>query len=530
MPPLPSGHYAPAVSDGAKMARILPTAGRIAGTIGRASNAIGWIQMAYEGVMSGVDFVMNPENNSVRWQEKAPTIDATGSTTANPDGCYLQLEQQKWSGNLAKITNNFKNFVGATRYKVTAIRATTYHLEMWGDGLYWDRYVDCNALQLKSGEIPLNDVASQMQAKADAGNAEAQAVINQAVQGMINSNDPAIAQALNSAMAVPVPDAPDQPLPDETDDPDTSPNAPAITPHPGLPTTAPNDPAQPAEPANDPEYDPKKDPSTVPVRPVTPTNPDGTPMPVTNPAKKPDGSPNPSYDPAKDPWGRPVSPTNPDGSPMPVTNPAKKPDGSPNPAYDPHKDPYGRPVTPVNPDGSPMPVTNPATNPDGTPNPSYNPQKDPWGRPVTTPVTNPTTNPSSKPSSSNSPKFELPPFCSWASKVCAWIDWTKEKESEIEKGIKSEWDKVVKWFTDKPDDDKSDDDKPENKPKVDTQVSFGGACPSNAISSYYLPYIGSVSFTLFDWSKWCSDLSTYVRPVVILLFSYFSVLVFRSGS
>lgn len=65
-------------------------------------------------------------------------------------------------------------------------------------------------------------------------------------------------------------------------------------------------------------------------------------------------------------------------------------------------------------DKEPEFITDPTTG-EQVPNPNYNP------------------NPNSGSDTGSSFKFELPAFCDYASIVCDWIDWTKEKPDEEEK-------------------------------------------------------------------------------------------------
>lgn len=63
------------------------------------------------------------------------------------------------------------------------------------------------------------------------------------------------------------------------------------------------------------------------------------------------------------------------------------------------------------------------TQPAPTDNPT--PSKDTDNNPNSNPQTNPKTEPKPKPKDDGG-GFELPPFCSWASHVCKFIDWFKE--------------------------------------------------------------------------------------------------------
>lgn len=112
--------------------------------------------------------------------------------------------------------------------------------------------------------------------------------------------------------------------------------------------------------------------------------------------------------------------------------------------------------------------------------------------------------PASTPKPTDSKPFELPAFCDWAKPVCDFIDWVKKEDDE-------------------PTELDISNDVPT---PTDTNISFGGMCPPNAEINVRIPY-ANINATLFDWSKWCYNLETFVKPVIILLAAYFSVLIFR---
>lgn len=89
--------------------------------------------------------------------------------------------------------------------------------------------------------------------------------------------------------------------------------------------------------------------------------------------------------------------------------------------------------------------------------------------------------------------------------------------------VKTTYDDFVKPGDNEP----TELDIPNNVPTpTDTNISFGGMCPPNAEINVRIPY-SSINATLFDWSEWCYNLETFVKPVIILLAAYFSVLIFR---
>ena len=89
--------------------------------------------------------------------------------------------------------------------------------------------------------------------------------------------------------------------------------------------------------------------------------------------------------------------------------------------------------------------------------------------------------------------------------------------------VKTTYDEFVKPADDEP----TQLDIPDNLPTpTDTNLRFGGMCPPNAEINVRIPF-ATINATLFDWSKWCYNLETFVKPVIILLAAYFSVLIFR---
>lgn len=89
--------------------------------------------------------------------------------------------------------------------------------------------------------------------------------------------------------------------------------------------------------------------------------------------------------------------------------------------------------------------------------------------------------------------------------------------------VKTTYDEFVKPGDNEP----TELDIPNNVPTpTDTNIRFGGMCPPNAEINVRIPF-ATINATLFDWSKWCYNLDTFVKPVIILLAAYFSVLIFR---
>lgn len=114
--------------------------------------------------------------------------------------------------------------------------------------------------------------------------------------------------------------------------------------------------------------------------------------------------------------------------------------------------------------------------------------------------------------------------------ITDFINWFKGKFTALYDMIAEFFDWVKTTYDDfvKPGDNEPTElDIPSNVPTpTDTNIRFGGMCPPNAEINVRIPF-ASINATLFDWSKWCYNLDTFVKPVIILLAAYFSVLIFR---
>lgn len=114
------------------------------------------------------------------------------------------------------------------------------------------------------------------------------------------------------------------------------------------------------------------------------------------------------------------------------------------------------------------------TTPKPDPNPNPNPNPDPG--------TTPTPNPNPNPNNGSTTTFELPPFCDYASIVCDWIDWTKEKPEEEE-----------------PEEEEQINDKGIFDREFDIKFDFEKNCPPDYVFNFETKYIaGSYRFT-FNW-------------------------------
>ena len=163
----------------------------------------------------------------------------------------------------------------------------------------------------------------------------------------------------------------------------------------------------------------------------------------------------------------------------PDVYPDKAPNTRPNP------NPYELP----NPNPEIKPTPNP--NPEIKPNPNPNDKTDPTIKDEKTP-------------------FELPAFCSWAGKVCEWIDWTKERP-ELQ-----------------------DEDVPEKNIKVKLPQEFdkdyiktNAQCPSDIVREINTGF--AINKLVFEMSPICDFVGTYIKPVIMFI-SYLSALLTISNA
>lgn len=197
------------------------------------------------------------------------------------------------------------------------------------------------------------------------------------------------------------------------------------------------------EPANDPEYNPN-DKKTDKPKPVLPIHPQETPNPKTNPKTEPTTQPDPKPD------------------PKPNTKPQPKPD----PKSDPQKAPNNDPKPNV--ESQPKP----GSNNDPKPN-----QED-----------------------KQSPNFELPAFCDWAT-----------------------------WFC-------KDDTKPDDNTKVEVKeldfdyeaiarrpyIVLPKTCPANPTFSFDMPFVAQKLSLDFPLHLFCQAFAMF--KIVVILFGYIKAL------
>lgn len=117
------------------------------------------------------------------------------------------------------------------------------------------------------------------------------------------------------------------------------------------------------------------------------------------------------------------------------------------------------------------------------------------------------------------PSFELPAFCGWASIVC-----------EIPVLMKEYWGKAVnavsEFFTPNKNENTEVDIEniANNVQPTDTTVRFGGGCPADISLANFSFYGQQVNWD-FSFRQICDFLSTWVKPVVITMATFSSILI-----
>lgn len=90
-------------------------------------------------------------------------------------------------------------------------------------------------------------------------------------------------------------------------------------------------------------------------------------------------------------------------------------------------------------------------------------------------------------------------------------------------GILSSITSLADWFKADPEQKDNEVDIPDVPlPEPNTDISFGGSCPADLSVNFNL-YGTSTDFVLMPFSKFCPLLSTFVKPTLIVLGSFFAV-------
>ena len=105
--------------------------------------------------------------------------------------------------------------------------------------------------------------------------------------------------------------------------------------------------------------------------------------------------------------------------------------------------------------------------------------------------------------------FELPAFCSWATKVCDFIDWVKSDPRPADDGTLSESTKDYDW----------------QSKANGSYVNFGGSCPAPV--QIPISYMGASTDLTISYTPFC-QFATMIKPAVILS-AYIAGLMIISG-
>lgn len=105
--------------------------------------------------------------------------------------------------------------------------------------------------------------------------------------------------------------------------------------------------------------------------------------------------------------------------------------------------------------------------------------------------------------------FELPAFCSWATKVCDFIDWVKSDPRPAHDGTLSESTKDYDW----------------QSKANGSYVNFGGSCPAPV--QIPISYMGASTDLTISYTPFC-QFATMIKPAVILS-AYIAGLMIISG-
>ncbi|WP_266094842.1 virulence factor TspB C-terminal domain-related protein, partial [Acinetobacter qingfengensis] len=122
-----------------------------------------------------------------------------------------------------------------------------------------------------------------------------------------------------------------------------------------------------------------------------------------------------------------------------------------------------------------------------------------------------TTNPDGTTSSTTTEQTtEWPAVCDYASFLCEWWQWTQEKYDE---------------FTKEPEDEDTQlDIDDQNQVDIDTNINFGGQCPA-PIVLIDSQILGIAWYWQYDFTDFCTILTSYVRPILIALGAFIAALI-----
>lgn len=134
-------------------------------------------------------------------------------------------------------------------------------------------------------------------------------------------------------------------------------------------------------------------------------------------------------------------------------------------------------------------------------------------------------------------KLEFPAFCGWAPIVCEaaqkvisfpitltdWYETSKSKAEEWATSISETWTKVKEEYANKPEqntDTQLDIEIPEQE--IDTEINFGGACPSPLSSD--INFMGLNKTIEFSFDPVC-QIAEFIKPVVISISAFSAALI-----
>ncbi|MCF9047515.1 hypothetical protein [Acinetobacter nectaris] len=132
--------------------------------------------------------------------------------------------------------------------------------------------------------------------------------------------------------------------------------------------------------------------------------------------------------------------------------------------------------------------------------------------------------PASTPTASPMPSKDIPTDCGFFNTACVWFDWTKTQYNTAKTAITDTQTAITEYFkTDSSEKDTVDIDQQKDQ-NIDTNINFNGSCPPDFVL-YQGDFLGISIDWKIEFSAFCTILTSYVRPVVILVGSYLSILI-----